>query len=588
MADDAPEGGDRGAGVLLRRTWPQRAAVTACLIVITAALILAYWIDVAHSGARKVQRIDFAVAATADPAVGYADHTREAEADDTGADDPAPPEVSPGSVDGTGGDGSDGQILQTDTPEDAPVNFLIVGTDSALGLDPDDPVLHGRHVDPTGRSRADAIMLLRLDPASGSAWALSIPRDLWVEIPRGQENRITSALWIGGGPLLVETITSTFGVEINHYTQVDFAGFQALVDALGGVPVWFPHPARDPGSRLNIPSAGCHVLDGRQALQYVRGRRYTEQIRGRWQLTGGSDLSRIERQQDFLVLALDRAIERGARNPRVMTSLFESITEMVALDQDLTLSELISLGETFIDFNPDDLHRQRLDVYTVRWPDGGYKGEAAYVRRNQAILDVFRGLESEVRPSEERVKLAGAAAAVLSAAAEALTQQGFAVSGSEVLEESIPATVVLHGPGRVGEAMTVARYLRPLPHMVVRDDVEGVVAVLGDDYRGIRAGRPPSFPEAESRITARGEPTVLPDLAVLGVGEAETATRGQSSPLPIIVGRVDPGAGAAVLVRSPGQTAASVTHAASSDGTPTTTSAPVVITGRAPEGESCG
>ena len=68
------------------------------------------------------------------------------------------------------------QLLRTDTEPGEPVNFLIVGTDSALGLDPDDPVMRGRVVDPTGRSLADTIMLVRLDPVSGSAWVLSIPR----------------------------------------------------------------------------------------------------------------------------------------------------------------------------------------------------------------------------------------------------------------------------------------------------------------------------------------------------------------------------------------------------------------------------
>lgn len=382
-----PPAADSGpAETLFRRSWPQRLSAFACTTVIACALVSHYWIDVTYGDAQKVVRINFAAPPSGTDAGSAAVEAASATADErmeaiswAGAEDGRP-------------------LLQTETPADAPVNFLIVGTDSALGVDADDPVLHGRYVDPKGRSRADAIMLVRLDPASGSGWVLSIPRDLWVEIPRGQENRINSALWIGGAPLLVETVTETFQIEVNHYVQVDFAGFQSLVDALGGVPVWFPRPARDEGARLDIPTAGCHVLNGRQALQYVRGRHYTELVRGEWRVTGGSDLHRIERQQDFVVLILNRAVKRGVRNPGIMAELLESVIDMVALDQDLTVAELLELGSAFKDFDPSELHRQRLEVYTVRWPDGGYKGEAAHVSENQAVLDVFRGRADEALP----------------------------------------------------------------------------------------------------------------------------------------------------------------------------------------------
>ena len=551
----------------------------ACSIVIVSALVLSYWIDVAHSSAKRVHRINFAVAASnrsgtdASGSEAGAPTDPQTPIDGVGAVKPE----SPFTVVVANVDEQDMQLLQTDTHASAPVNFLIVGTDSALGLDPDDPALHGRYVAPNGRSRADVIMLVRLDPVSGRAWVLSIPRDLRVKIPRGQENRINAALWIGGAALLVETITTNFGVKLNHYIQLDFAGFQSLVDALAGVPVWFPNPTRDPKSNLDIPTQGCYVLDGRQALQYVRGRRYSEKIGGHWRITGGSDLSRIERQQDFLVLALDRAISQGARDPRIMTKLFKSMIEMVTLDQDLTLTELIFLGEAFKDFDPDNLHRQRLDVYTVRGPNGEYNGEAAYVRKNQAILDVFLGRAETVRTSPERVRLIGADKADLSGAAKDLADQGFEVLGPEISDTSIPSTIVLYAPAHAAEAMTVARYLNPLPYLVPRDDMEGVVAVLGDDYRDVRSERIPSLMEAESQLSTRGAPTVLPDPTDLDGSDPEAmsmvAARGAAVGTVVDLAALGIGATASAPAYASGAFA---------------TDAPTAVMGRPPEGVPCG
>ena len=291
------------------------------------------------------------------------------------------------------------ELLKTDTEPGEPVNFLLVGTDSGTDVAGQaDASASG--VATSGKSLADVIMLLRLDPKARSAWVLSIPRDLWAEIPGAQDHKINSAFFIGGAPLLVETITSMFDVEINHYIQADFAGFQQVVDTLGGVPVWFPHPARDPKSHLNITEPGCHVLGGEQALQYVRSRTYTELIDGRWRVTGGDDFSRIARQQDFLVLALDRAISRGARNPTTIAGMIEAGATFVTIDQDLTLGELVSVAQAFSDFNPEDLQRQRLEVYTLLWPDGRYKGEAAFKQANEPMLDIFRGAtDSESAPA---------------------------------------------------------------------------------------------------------------------------------------------------------------------------------------------
>lgn len=458
-----------GREVVLRRTWPQRLVALASVAVIVAAVLVADYAEHVVEVWRDVDRVE---------------------------------------IIGTGQYGQD-PLLRTDTEPGEPVNFLIVGTDSALGLDPDDPVMSGRVVDPSGRSLADAIMLVRLDPVAASAWALSIPRDLWADIPGAQENRITSALYIGGAELLVATVTSMFDVEINHYVELDLAGFREVVDTLGGIPVWFNHPTRDPRSGLNIVEPGCHVLDGERALQYVRSRRFTEQIDGRWRITGGDDFTRIERQQDFLVLALDRAINRGARNPSTMVELLEAASESMTLDQDLTLAELIALGGAFADFNPENLQRNRLEVYTVWWPDGTYQGEAAYKRANEPLLEVFRGAADSLRPSEVSLTITGFHEIFRDDAATRLAGEGFEVQDVAPAPD-IPETVVLHGPGSRAAALTVARYLEPVPYVVEQAGTEGVVVALGSDYGGVLFVFQEPMAAVRAEVLARGEPPVLP------------------------------------------------------------------------------
>ena len=496
------------------------------------------------------------------------------------------------------------ELLRPDTEPGEPVNFLIVGTDIGDAAADTAVSAQASGVATIGKSLADVIMLVRLDPKAKSAWVLSIPRDLWAEIPGAQDHKINSAFYIGGASLLVETITSMFDVEINHYVQMDFAGFQQVVDSLGGVPVWFSHPARDPKSKLDVTEPGCHVLGGEQALQYVRSRTYTELIDGRWRITGGDDFSRIARQQDFLVLALDRAISRGARNPTTIAGMIESGAAFVTIDQDLTLGELVSLAQDFSDFNPENLQRQRLEVYTLWWPDGRYKGEAALREVNEPILDIFRGEADSLNPSEVSLTVAGFNEFNRKEASTSLAGEGFEVLGSRT-SPAIPETVVLHGPDDEEAAMTVARYLEPVPYVVPNDGVDGVVVVLGADYGGVLYAFQESMSVVRDQVRARGFPPILPDPATdfspVATGSAAQAPAASSAALvggpmgssvaaaggPHVLGAMWSGGahvlGAALgggsVVGDAGFVAAQSTE---------TDAEPVTVLGRPPEGESCG
>ncbi len=233
-------------------------------------------------------------------------------------------------------------------------NFLLVGSDSRVGADPSDPDFAGigSAAETTG-TRSDTVMILRHDKSGGPASLLSLPRDLWVDIPgRGME-RINSA-YNDGPATLIRTVQG-LGVPIHHYVEVDFQGFKSLVDAIGGVNIGFLAPGRDEHTGFYVPTAGTHLLDGVQALAYARSRYYENYLNDVWVPDVRSDLGRIERQQNFINSALRAAIARVKSNPLEAGDVLSSMTGAVQLDQGLdvleaagTLKDAVSAGlQTF-------------------------------------------------------------------------------------------------------------------------------------------------------------------------------------------------------------------------------------------------
>ncbi|MCY3617361.1 MAG: LCP family protein, partial [Acidimicrobiaceae bacterium] len=141
----------------LRRTWPQRLVVVASLLVIVSAVASARTVQYVEEVWEQVNRV---------PVTGTVRYGQE--------------------------------LLRTDTEPGEPVNFLIVGTDSGTDVADTAAAAQASGVATSGKSLADVIMLLRLDPNAKSAWVLSIPRDLWAEIPGAQDHKINSAFYIGG------------------------------------------------------------------------------------------------------------------------------------------------------------------------------------------------------------------------------------------------------------------------------------------------------------------------------------------------------------------------------------------------------
>lgn len=227
-------------------------------------------------------------------------------------------------------------VLDSATGDD--LTFLIVGSDSRAGLD--DLTNFGAF----GGARGDVVMLVRLGGDSSNAQILSIPRDLWVDIPGHNQNRINAAFAFGGSRLMVETIKQNLNVEINHYVEIDFLGFQGLVDDLGGVEIAFPFPARDEKSGLSV-GAGTQTLNGKMALAYARSRVYQEQRDGRWVSVEANDFGRTSRQQEVI-----RAILRELKSPSSITEagdIARGMARHVTIDANLAQASVASLAWDF-------------------------------------------------------------------------------------------------------------------------------------------------------------------------------------------------------------------------------------------------
>lgn len=213
--------------------------------------------------------------------------------------------------------------------------YLIVGSDSRENL-PDD--LGGNFGDFPG-ARADVMILAQV--VGGRRHLLSIPRDLKVEIPGQGTEKINAAYAFGGPDLLVETVAIATGIRANHYLEVEFGGFAAIVDALGGIELSFPYPARDLKSGLQV-EAGTYKVDGATALAYTRSRQYEEFREGQWVGESAGDIARTGRQREVLLKIMSEASSFWGlvRSPLVMTAVGSYLTA----DSGTTIFNLASIG----------------------------------------------------------------------------------------------------------------------------------------------------------------------------------------------------------------------------------------------------
>ncbi len=241
--------------------------------------------------------------------------------------------------------------------------------------------------------RSDVVQLWRVTPSTKQIQIVSIPRDTVVSMlppdtsQYGTYNRINSS-YNSGANQLVKTITANFGIPINHVVQVDFSGFQDAVNALGGIYLDFPYPAKDAYSGLDITTPGCQLLNGAQALAVARARHYEYYANGYWQYDGTSDFGRIQRQDVFIKSLITAA--KSKVNPLTVNSFLGSIHEGVQIDDGFGFNELIGLALTYHSFDPANLGGLTLPTEAANgFGDLGDVLTVAQPAAQQMLVDIF-------------------------------------------------------------------------------------------------------------------------------------------------------------------------------------------------------
>ena len=309
--------------------------------LLVVLLTLAFLVGGGYSGYIFYVTVKDVVAHAELPTMPYIDLTLPVVSNSGGKDYPNPrAATNPQPVTGLTGESL------PDWEEQERVNILLLGIDKR----PDEQF-----------ARTDTMILVTIDPATGRAGMLSIPRDLWVTIPGYTENRINTAHYQGdkngypgGGPALaMKTVQYNLGVPVHFYVRVDFTGFRRIVDTLGGIDVDVPQIINDPkypdenyGYDPFYIEAGAQHLDGNIALKYARTR-----------ATLGADFDRARRQQQVLIAIREKALAIGAvpKIPELWATMADTV------QTDLQLVDILELAKLSDEIGGDDIQSAVLD-----------------------------------------------------------------------------------------------------------------------------------------------------------------------------------------------------------------------------------
>ena len=215
-----------------------------------------------------------------------------------------------------------------------PTTVLVLGTDSADGLEPVDGSA------PATGERVDSVVVLRTDPASGVHRLMSFPRDLQVDTSGGTTTRLADLFTQEGVEGVIRVVEPAAGVAIDHVVVVDFAAFQGAVDAIGGIEVRAAVKLRDRNSGLSIEQPGCVRLDGAQALAFVRARHLEVFVDGAWEADPSGDLGRMQRQR---ALADIVRAQIGVPDPLTLHDLTEAVADDLGVDAGLDVETMVSI-----------------------------------------------------------------------------------------------------------------------------------------------------------------------------------------------------------------------------------------------------
>ena len=291
-------------------------------------------------------------------------------------------------------------------PDAGTENVLMIGSTSRCALKVQSQAF-GLCSEGVNGVNSDVVMILHLNPATRSLSVLSIPRDLFVPNARSDgANKIDAGLYDGPNQLIA-SIEEDFGIPIQHFVELNFDTFMNVVDALGGIRMYFPEPVHDAYSGLNVTTTGCLTLNGTQALQVVRARHLqykgpgvTSTDPAYWPYDPQSDLSRIRRDHEFLRVLATAVKARGLGNPLTDRQLVSSVAGQLTVDTGFSLTEMLNM---VLDFHSVDVNRApqltlpvAIDQFGSYYYQGGYYGDIEFPAEPQDRQTVrqFLGLPS--------------------------------------------------------------------------------------------------------------------------------------------------------------------------------------------------
>ncbi len=317
------------------------------------------------------------------------------------------------------------------------VTILLMGVDTELVIDPNGKVSPDR----VGPARSDTMILLTIDPVSKTAGMMSVPRDLWVNIPGFNYAKINTAYYNGeaykipgGGPeLAMRTVEQVVGVPVQYYAQVEFWAFTQLIDEIGKVNVFVEKKIiidpMGPGADKIMLSAGPHLLGGVEALGYVRQRH-----------TDGGDVDRSKRQQAVILAVRDKVLDPANFSTMLANapSIYADI--QTGVKTNLTFDEIMRLGMLAKDISPENIKRGVIDYTMVQLDNVVVKGE------NQSI---FKPIPDKIRELRDEIFSSSGALSPLAAGdpLELAKQEGATIA-------------VYNGSSVAGMAQRTADYLK--------------------------------------------------------------------------------------------------------------------------------
>ncbi len=358
-----------------------------------------------------------------------------------------------------------------------PRNVLLVGSDTRRGLSEEEQAAFGSPETVSGE-RSDTLILMHIDPRREKAVMIHFPRDLQVEIPGYGTDKINAAYTYGGPELVVRTVKEFTGLPIHNYMEVDLAGFQRLIDVLGGVRMCVDRPLFDELAGLSIPRAGCYTFDGKTALAFVRARNIEGDLI--------PDFSRITRQQQFMRAMMNKILSVGSLLDQ---EVIEEAARQVTTDTRLSTADLIYLGARLRELaERDPSGATSLDFRVVPGLPQTLNGVSYVIAEQPDANRMFEALaegtslgsigtspvNTAISPAVIKVRVLSAGLTTTEAqGAEALLRRaGFIVleRGTTSAEES----VILYAPGKRDRAQVVGGYFPDLPQE------EGSASILGN------------------------------------------------------------------------------------------------------------